>query len=104
MFVYVVDLDLEWDALILRSEEALYSRGLLAQDLHWISEPAGKKFQAEVQIRYRASPVPAENELREGEAWVKFFQPVQAVTRGQVAVFYQGEEVLGGGIIVKSFR
>ena len=52
---------------------------------------------------HRASPVPAENEFREGEAWVKFFQPVQAVTRGQVAVFYQGEEVLGGGIIVKSF-
>jgi tRNA-specific 2-thiouridylase len=46
--------------------------------------------------------VPAEIELREGEAWVKFFQPVRAVTPGQAAVFYRGEEVLGGGIIMKS--
>jgi len=102
--LYVVALDPERNALIVGPEEALYARGLIAQDLHWISEPAGKKFQAEVQIRYRAAAVPAEIELREGEAWVKFFQPVRAVTPGQVAVFYRGEEVLGGGIIVKSFR
>jgi len=41
-------------------------------------------------------------ELRDGEALVKFAQPVRAVTPGQAAVFYRGEEVLGGGIIVKS--
>jgi tRNA-specific 2-thiouridylase len=102
--LYVVALDPERNALIVGPEEALYSRGLLAQDLHWISEPEGREFQAEVQIRYRATPIPAEIELREGEAWVKFFQPVRAVTPGQAAVFYRGEEVLGGGIIVKSFR
>ena len=83
-------------------EEALYAQALVAQDLHWISEPEGERFQAEVQVRYRAAAVPAEVELRDGEALVKFSQPVRAVTPGQAAVFYRGEEVLGGGIIVKS--
>jgi tRNA-specific 2-thiouridylase len=100
--LYVVALDPERNALIVGPEEALYARGLIAQDLHWISEPEEREFQAEVQIRYRAAAVPAEIELREGEAWVKFFQPVRAVTPGQAAVFYRGEEALGGGIIMKS--
>ena len=102
--LYVVALDPERNALIVGPEDALYAQGLLAQDLRWISEPEGKRFQAEVQIRYRATPVPAEIELHGKEAVVKFFQPVRAVTPGQAAVFYRDEEVLGGGIIVKSLR
>lgn len=98
--LYVVALDQARNAVIVGPEEALYSRGLLARDLHWIlgGPPAGQFF-AEVQVRYRAAPVPAEVTLRGEEVVVKFSQPVRAVTPGQAAVFYQGEEVLGGGII-----
>ncbi|MEN3009586.1 MAG: tRNA 2-thiouridine(34) synthase MnmA [Candidatus Bipolaricaulaceae bacterium] len=101
--LYVVALDPERNALIVGPEEALYARGLVARDLHWISgEPPGPRFSAEVQVRYRATPVPAGVELRDGEAWVRWAQPVRAVTPGQAAVFYWGEEVLGGGTIARA--
>lgn len=99
--LYVVALDAARNAVIVGPEEALYSQGLRARELHWIAgEPPGARFQAEVQVRYRAVPVPAEVELCGDGARVRFVRPVRAVTPGQAAVFYQDAEVLGGGIIV----
>lgn len=101
--LYVVALDPERNAVIVGPEEALYAQGLVARDLHWVQgKPPAARFSAEVQVRYRAAPVPAEVELRGDEAWVRLAKPVRAVTPGQAAVFYRGEEVLGGGIIARS--
>lgn len=100
--LYVVALDPERNAVIVGPEEALYARGLVARELHWLDEPPSEKFPAEVQVRHRASPVPAEVELLGEEAWVAFARPVRAVTPGQAAVFYHGEEILGGGIITRA--
>lgn len=101
--LYVVALDPERNAVIVGPEEALYAQGLVARELHWIEgEPPGQSFSAEVQVRYRASPVPAEVEITGGEARVRFAKPVRAVTPGQAAVFYRDQEVLGGGIIVSA--
>ncbi len=101
--LYVVALDPERNALIVGPEEALYAKGLLARELHWVEgAPPGERFEAEVQVRYRAAAVPAEVALQGNEARVTFEKPVRAVTPGQAAVFYRGEEVLGGGTIVQS--
>lgn len=101
--LYVVALDPERNAIVVGPEQALYSDHLLTQDLHWIAgSPPGKEFSADVQIRYRSSASPAEVELRGEEAWVRFAHPQRAVTPGQAAVFYRGEELLGGGTIAGS--
>lgn len=100
--LYVVALDPDRNALIVGPEEALYAQEFFVRDLHWIEGPPGNGFSAEVQVRYRASPVTAEVELLGEEAWVKLAKPVRAVTPGQAAVFYRGEEVLGGGTIAHS--
>lgn len=89
--------------MIVGPEHALYSKGLVAKDLHWISgEPPGQEFEAEAQIRYRSLAVPAKVRLIGKEARVEFAQAQRAVTPGQAVVFYWGEEVLGGGVIALS--
>lgn len=100
--LYVIDIDPARNALIVGPESALYSWGLVARELSWIGgAPPGESFSAEVQIRYRSPPIPAEVEIKGKEAHVRFSQPVRAITPGQAAVFYWGEEVLGGGVIAR---
>lgn len=98
--LYVVALDGERNAVVVGPESALYAAGLVAKDVRWIAgAPPGSAFCCEVQVRYRSPAIPAQVVLREGEAHVRFSHPVRAVAPGQAAVFYRGEEVLGGGII-----
>ncbi len=57
---------------------------------------------ARVRVRYRHEGAPAHIEqatARRDSATVRFTSPVRAVSRGQVAVFYDGDRVLGGGRI-----
>jgi tRNA-specific 2-thiouridylase len=94
--------------VIVGYKEDLYSRGLIAERVHWISGcwPEGP-VEAEVRIRSRHQPVSAsivfeKSEHQEGggrQARVVFKTPQMAVTPGQAAVFYSGELVLGGGWI-----
>ena len=101
--LYVVALDPERNALIVGPESALYSQGLVATELHWIAgAPPGEAFRCQVQIRYRAAPMEAEVRLEGETARVEFEKPARAVAPGQAAVFYLGEEVLGGGVILQS--
>lgn len=98
--LYVVALDPERNAVIVGPESALWASSLWARDPSWIAgEPPGEAFEAEVQIRYRAPAVKACIELEGQLVKVTFEKPQRAVTAGQVAVFYRGEEVLGGGEI-----
>jgi len=99
----VVALDPEKNAVIVGPESALYAEGLVAEALHWIAgEPPGKRFECQVQIRYRAPAAGAQVVLEGDKAQVEFQEPQRAVTPGQAAVFYRGEEVLGGGIIAQA--
>ena len=86
-------------------EEDLLSAGLLAEEPTWLRrhpEP-GETWPCEVQIRYRARPVPAAVTVDEdGRLVVRFVAPQRAVTPGQAAVLYRGERVLGGGWIEKA--
>lgn len=98
--LYVISLDPIRNAVVVGPEHALYSSGLLAQDLSWIAgSPPGKRFLCQAQIRYRAAPVECEVTMKDAEAYVRFVRPQRAVTPGQAVVFYRDDEVLGGGTI-----
>lgn len=90
------------NAVVVGEEKALYSRRVAVSDINWISGqvPAGA-IACKVKIRYRHPEQPATVTPRaDGSADILFEQPQRAVTPGQSAVFYDGDQVLGGGTIL----
>lgn len=88
--------------VVVGPKAGLFSRGLVAERCNWLSfdRPSGP-MACEVKIRYRSKPVPALVTVGHdaSTAFVEFEDPQRAVTPGQAAVFYRGDEVLGGGWI-----
>jgi tRNA-specific 2-thiouridylase len=74
--------------------------------VNWVNDrPPADRFHAEVKIRYKAKAVPAQIEiLDEDHFQVTYDEPVRDATPGQGAVIYDGEQVLGGGIITPPSR
>ncbi len=99
--LYVVEIDPSRNALIVGPKAAVFRRRLWAEDVHFVagSPPAGKA-DITAKIRYKAEEATATLvPLPEQRAEVIFDQPQPAITPGQGVVFYQGDIVLGGGII-----
>ena len=98
--LYVVRLEPEARRVVVGPESALFAPGLAAEGVNWVrgAAPDGP-VEATVKIRYKAAESPAVVEPTERGANVWFFEPQRAVTPGQAAVFYAGDELLGGGFI-----
>ncbi len=106
---FVVDKDLEKNILYVVQGDKhpmLYSSGLMASDLYWVSDrPKPKKFNCTAKFRYRQPDNEVEVYLTDdNKCKVMFKKPQKAVTPGQAVVFYDGEECLGGGMIDEIIR
>jgi len=99
--LYVVDIDAERQQITVGPREALERAAFTASSVNWIAGPApGGWITANVQIRHRHEAAPARvRALDDDRAEIAFDAPQSAVTPGQAAVFYTGDEVLGGGWI-----
>jgi len=99
--LYVYQKDLEHNRLIIVTKAELGADSMQVGEINWIAgSPPAERFEAEVKIRYKAMPASAQVEvLPEGSAQVHFTKHLRDITPGQLAVFYQGEKVLGGGWI-----
>ena len=101
--VYVLDKDMGNNTVTVGPDAELYRTTLLAGDWNWISIP-GLTAPMEVlaRIRYRHTEQPATvYPLVDGTAKVVFEQPQRAITPGQTVVLYDGDIVIGGGMIQK---
>ena len=101
--LYVLSKDATTNTLIVGEADELGTDELLAQDVNWPSgEAPTEPFRVEVKIRYTAKETPALVTPLEGgrQAKVRFDAPQRDVTAGQAAVFYDGDLLIGGGIIV----
>ncbi len=100
---YVAAKDEERNVLIAtqgRGHPLLWSTALQTEAVHWLAGAApGERFACTAKTRYRQADVPCAVELTDEGARVSFDEPVWAVTPGQYAVFYAGDECLGGGVI-----
>lgn len=100
--LYVLGKDAISNSLIVGTQEELGSRELIARDVNWVSgEVPEDSFRAEVKIRYTAKEAEALVTPMEGnQVRVQFDSPQRDITAGQAAVFFQGDLLIGGGIIL----
>lgn len=101
--LYVIGKNAQTNALIVGTKEELGARELTARDVNWVSGEAPREpFYAEVKIRYTAKEADATvTPINNGEqVTVQFDAPQRDITAGQAAVFYKGDLMIGGGIII----
>ena len=102
--LYVQKVVPESSQVVLCTEEQLVQSECYVGDLNVLDPMIGQQtIEAEVKVRYAtpssaATLVPSSH----GVLHVRFHQPQRALSPGQSAVFYDGERVLGGGIIQRS--
>jgi tRNA-specific 2-thiouridylase len=99
--LYVVELDSVRNRVVVGRDEELYHRRCTVRDVNWIRPVAqAETIKARVKIRNKHEAAPARVEARASDhALVEFLEAQRAITPGQAAVFYDGDEVLGGGWI-----
>ena len=104
--MFVVALRPEDRAVVIGPRDALLGRGLTAREVNWLV--AGRPAVGDpvlVRIRHRATPVPGTLvRVDDGEVEVILDTPVYAISPGQSVVLYDGDVVLGGGVIASSRR
>lgn len=100
--LFVTAIDAERNVVIVGEQQHVLADGLHAEQVSWIIAPVAEEFAATCKIRYRHQPVACRVQLLDnGACNVRFDQQQKAVTPGQALVFYQGDEVLGGGRIIR---
>lgn len=103
---YVARKDLERNRLVIVPSEdhpLLHRSEADVRDLHWtLGAAPDVPANIDVQVRYRQTPTKATLTLDEDRAHLAFRDPVKAVAEGQSAVFYRGDECLGGGVLTAS--
>jgi tRNA-uridine 2-sulfurtransferase len=101
--LYVIGIESATNRVIVGVQDELMSNEFAAAGVNWIAfDDPTDAVRAEVRIRYRHNAAPAIiTPLTESRARVKFDDSQRAITSGQATVFYRGDEVLGGGWIVK---
>lgn len=98
---YVVGFNIEKNEVVLGREKDLYSKNFIVDEINWIAfDKLGSKIKANVKIRYNSPEsealiIPIDDKKAE----VIFEKGQKAITPGQNAVFYDGDVVLGGGVI-----
>jgi tRNA-specific 2-thiouridylase len=100
--LYVIQLDTNNNQVVVGNLEHLLRQELSANKLSWVTGKAlDDNISLTAKIRYRSPVVETSVSIINGTAKVHFTDPQRMVAPGQSIVFYQGEVVLGGGIVEK---
>jgi len=102
---YVIDIRPATRTVVVGRREDLLVEGCRVEDVSFVAGRPPRTADVKVKVRYRSPPVAAELAAGDAGSWtVAFREPVTAPAPGQAAVFYRGEEVLGGGTITGMIR
>ena len=100
--LYVIKLDTQKNQVIVGTEQDLYSKELIADEINWLAiDQLKEPLKLKAKVRYRAKEAqctvyPIEN----NQVKVIFDEPQRAITPGQSVVFYDEDIVIGGGKII----
>lgn len=99
--MYVYEKDMENNKVILSHEEKLFSSTLTAKNVNFIPfDKLTSPMKVKAKVRYKQGEQDATIEEIDGnKVFVRFETPQRAISKGQSVVFYDGEYVVGGGII-----
>ena len=99
--LFVIKINKESGEVWLGEESHLYTKGAELTDIHLLDDiKEGERLK--VKIRFRHEGCLAEVYKKESAFYMQFMEPQKAVTPGQSAVFYRGQQLVGGGFITKS--
>ena len=99
---YVLEINAQKNQVVVGRKEDLLSSGLIAGELNLLYDNFSG--QVEAKIRYRKKPAPCIVKRDGQKLIVEFKEKQEAITPGQAVVFYNGDEVLGGGKIESVIR
>lgn len=115
--MYVMDVDVQKNVVVLGRDKDLFSRRLIAEDVNLIAVDKDSVFgtastennrwsvRVTAKVRYRHAEAPATASiLPDGRLEVVFDEPQRAITKGQAVVLYDGDIVVGGGTICETER
>ena len=103
--MYVVDIRPQDRAVVIGPRSELLGRGVVARSLNWLADEPSVGTRVTLQVRHRAPAAVAEIVRLDGdEIELALDEPVAAITPGQSLVIYDGDRVLGGGLIERGIR
>lgn len=105
--LYVIELDVKNNRVIVGGNEDVFAKGLIARDMHFITKDSfDEPFRTSGKIRYgKREALCTVSPLNGGrDAEIIFDEPQRAVTPGQSVVFYDGDILVGGGRIERAIR
>ena len=99
--LYVIEIDGKNNKIVVGEEKDLYKKFLIAENINFISiEKLEKSMKVNAKIRYKHNPAKAIiTPIEDNKVRVEFEKPQRAPTPGQAIVFYEDDEVVGGGFI-----
>lgn len=103
--MYVVEIRPETRAVVIGPRAELLGRGVVAREVNWLTDAPSIAARVAVQVRHRAAAAAAEIVRLDADSIeLALDEPVAAITPGQSLVIYDGDRVLGGGIIERAAR
>ncbi len=97
---YVTRIDTEHNTVCVGAKEDAVSKVIRVSQINWLCRPDSIVFHSNVKVRSMMKGLPALIETNGDTAAIVFDEPVWAAAPGQSAVFYDGDTVLGGGVIM----
>ncbi len=96
---YVLDINAKDNIITVGTYDELKVDTVTVKELNWLIDPPEDTFVCKIKVRYQSQPVECELKIEKESITAYLKEGVFGVAKGQIAAFYDGERLLGGGVI-----